>query len=318
MSNDSLLYTCQTTSLRRSRRCGRARTRRSRSGARPCTGWSWRPRPASGTGRPWWTARRGRRSATGCWPSGSRGWRPGWPRGGFGPGDVLALWAPNLPQWAGVALGAMAAGGTVTGASPACTERELAAQLADAGASVLVTVPSLVPAARSVAAAAGVREVVVLGEAEGATPILDLLAAGAAPRPGPALDPAAAVGPAPLLERHHRAAQGGAADPRQPGHLGPPGRPRAARRRPATPCSRCRRSPTSWGSWSPWPCRCARARPWSPCPASSRDGSWSCSSGTGSPSWSGPRRCCGCWPPTRWPPAPTCARWSWWCAAGRR
>ena len=112
---------------------------------------------------------------------------------GFGPGDVLALWAPNLPQWAGVALGAMAAGGTVTGASPACTERELAAQLADAGASVLVTVPELVPAARSAAAAAGVGEVVVLGEADGATPILDLLAASGAP-PAPELDPATAVG----------------------------------------------------------------------------------------------------------------------------
>jgi acyl-CoA synthetase (AMP-forming)/AMP-acid ligase II len=112
---------------------------------------------------------------------------------GFGPGDVLALWAPNLPQWAGVALGAMAAGGTVTGASPAGTERELAAQLADAGASVLVTVPQLVPAARSAAAAAGVGEVVVLGEADGATPILDLLAASGAP-PALDLDPAAAVG----------------------------------------------------------------------------------------------------------------------------
>jgi acyl-CoA synthetase (AMP-forming)/AMP-acid ligase II len=114
---------------------------------------------------------------------------------GFGPGDVLALWAPNLPQWAGVALGAMAAGGTVTGASPACTERELAAQLADAGASVLVTVPQLVPAARSAAAAAGVGEVVVLGEADGATPILDLLAAWGATNQGtPDLDPATAVG----------------------------------------------------------------------------------------------------------------------------
>ncbi|HSO53336.1 MAG TPA: AMP-binding protein, partial [Actinomycetes bacterium] len=97
---------------------------------------------------------------------------------GFRPGEVLALWVPNLPQWAGVALGAMAAGGTVTAASPAATERELVTQLADAGASVLVTVPSQVPAARSVAAATGVREVVVLGEALGATPILDLLAAG--------------------------------------------------------------------------------------------------------------------------------------------
>src|SRR5215217_2319941 len=113
---------------------------------------------------------------------------------GFRPGDVLALWAPNLPQWAGVALGAMAAGGSVTGASPACTERELATQLADAGASVLVTVPSLVPAARSAAAASGVRQVVVLGQAEGATPILDLLAGGRhAPGPDPPLDPATAV-----------------------------------------------------------------------------------------------------------------------------
>jgi acyl-CoA synthetase (AMP-forming)/AMP-acid ligase II len=104
----------------------------------------------------------------------------------FGPGDVLALWAPNLPQWAGVALGAMAAGGTVTAASPAATERELITQLADAGASVLVTVPSLVPAARSVAAATGIREVGAFGEAGGATSILDLLAAGnGAPAPDP-------------------------------------------------------------------------------------------------------------------------------------
>jgi acyl-CoA synthetase (AMP-forming)/AMP-acid ligase II len=125
---------------------------------------------------------------------------------GFGPGDVLATWAPNLPQWAGVALGAMAAGGTVTGAHPAATERELVAQLGDARVKVLVTVPPLVPTARAAAAAAGVGEVVVLGEAEGATPILDLLAAGrrvvgrgTPSGPGlrwplPDLDPAATVG----------------------------------------------------------------------------------------------------------------------------
>jgi acyl-CoA synthetase (AMP-forming)/AMP-acid ligase II len=114
---------------------------------------------------------------------------------GFRPGDVLALWAPNLPQWAGVALGAMAAGGTVTGANPGCTERELTAQLADAGASVLVTVPPLVPAAHAAAAAAGVRELVVLGEAGAApaTPILDLLAGGGRP-PDVRLDPDGAVG----------------------------------------------------------------------------------------------------------------------------
>jgi acyl-CoA synthetase (AMP-forming)/AMP-acid ligase II len=87
----------------------------------------------------------------------------------------------------------MAAGGTVTGAGPAATERELTAQLADAGASVLVTVPPQVPVARAAAAAAGVPEVVVLGQADGATPVLDLLAAGGTP-PDPPLDPATAVG----------------------------------------------------------------------------------------------------------------------------
>jgi acyl-CoA synthetase (AMP-forming)/AMP-acid ligase II len=135
---------------------------------------------------------------------------------GFWPGDVLALWAPNLPQWAGVALGAMAAGGTVTGASPGCTERELTTQLADAGASVLVTVPPLLPVARAAVAAAGVRELVVLGEAAagGATPILDLLAAG---------------GPLP--------------DPRSPGGLGLSPRTPRSTRPPRSGCSPTRAAP---------------------------------------------------------------------------
>ena len=60
---------------------------------------------------------------------------------GFSPGDVLALQAPNTPAWAAVALGAMAAGGAVTGVSPLATERELNAQVADASAATLVTEP---------------------------------------------------------------------------------------------------------------------------------------------------------------------------------
>jgi acyl-CoA synthetase (AMP-forming)/AMP-acid ligase II len=106
---------------------------------------------------------------------------------GFGSGDVLALWAPNVPPWAGVALGAMAVGGTVTGINPASTGRELGVQLADCGASVLVTVPALVPAALA-ASGDGVREVIVLGEAEGATPIMGLIG-------GDALAPEAATNP---------------------------------------------------------------------------------------------------------------------------
>jgi len=102
---------------------------------------------------------------------------------GLRPGDVLALWAPNSPEWALAALGAMAAGATVSGANPAATERELAAQAMDCGASILGTVPARLPAAREVAATAGVRQVVALGELE---------ADGPAPSVG--LDPARAVG----------------------------------------------------------------------------------------------------------------------------
>jgi acyl-CoA synthetase (AMP-forming)/AMP-acid ligase II len=111
---------------------------------------------------------------------------------GFGTGDVLALWAPNMPQWAGVALGAMAAGGTVTGINPLCAEGELSRQLKDSGASVLVTIPPLASAALSAAASTRVREVISLGDAEGATSIMELISSGA-PAPDVALDPETAV-----------------------------------------------------------------------------------------------------------------------------
>jgi acyl-CoA synthetase (AMP-forming)/AMP-acid ligase II len=86
---------------------------------------------------------------------------------GLCPGDVLAIWAPNSPEWAVAALGAMAAGAMVTGVSPMGTERELAAQLMDCSASILVTVPALATAAGDAAGTAGVREVVLLDEVEG-------------------------------------------------------------------------------------------------------------------------------------------------------
>ena len=85
---------------------------------------------------------------------------------GVRPDDELALWAPNSPDWVIAALGAMAAGATVTGVSPVAVERELAGQLMDSEASVLVAAPELMAVARDVAAAAGVRETVALGDLE--------------------------------------------------------------------------------------------------------------------------------------------------------
>jgi acyl-CoA synthetase (AMP-forming)/AMP-acid ligase II len=94
---------------------------------------------------------------------------------GFGPGDVLAIWAPNVAPWAGTALGAMAAGGTVTGVGTSATESELGGQLELTGASIVVTVRSLGDAAR---AAARGREVLTFDE----------LIASNAPAPAPELD----------------------------------------------------------------------------------------------------------------------------------
>ena len=106
--------------------------------------------------------------------------------GGFRPGDVLAVLAPNMPPWAGLALGAMRAGGAVTGVGLGATDADLARQLDLTGATVLVTTPSLLPATRP----AGVREVLVLGDAPaGVRPVTDLLASPA-PAPAVSLDPA--------------------------------------------------------------------------------------------------------------------------------
>ncbi|HEX5622459.1 MAG TPA: AMP-binding protein [Solirubrobacteraceae bacterium] len=58
--------------------------------------------------------------------------------GGFKAGDVLALQAPNMAPWAGIALGAMSLGGAVTGIPTTATYQEVKRQMADSGAALLV------------------------------------------------------------------------------------------------------------------------------------------------------------------------------------
>ena len=70
---------------------------------------------------------------------------------GLRPGDVLAVWAPNEPRWAGVALAAMAAGAAVTGIPPGATEREAGGQLADADARVVIAATPMLEGARAAA-----------------------------------------------------------------------------------------------------------------------------------------------------------------------
>ena len=68
---------------------------------------------------------------------------------GFGAGATVALMAPNCPDFVVVFHAALYAGGTVTTLNPAYTAPEVAHQLRDSRARLLVTVPACLDAARA-------------------------------------------------------------------------------------------------------------------------------------------------------------------------
>jgi acyl-CoA synthetase (AMP-forming)/AMP-acid ligase II len=107
---------------------------------------------------------------------------------GFQPGEVFAIYLPNLPEYAVAFYGVLLAGGINTTISPLYTVEELTAQLNDAGARYLLTIPAFLDKAVEAAGRSGVREVFVLGEVPGATPFAALVAAGHQP-PEATIDP---------------------------------------------------------------------------------------------------------------------------------
>ena len=106
-------------------------------------------------------------------------------RRGFAKGDVLALYMPNLPEYAVAFHGALRAGGVITTVNPLLTPEELAGQLGRTGARLLLTVPERVEAAQEGARRVGLEDVLVVGQ-----PSFDTLLGSDAPAPGPLLDPA--------------------------------------------------------------------------------------------------------------------------------
>ncbi|CUU37952.1 MAG: 4-coumarate--CoA ligase family protein [Armatimonadetes bacterium] len=106
---------------------------------------------------------------------------------GLKKGEVVGIYCPNLPEYALAFHGTALAGGVVTTANPLYTADELAYQLKDSGAKFLVTVGPLLEKALPAAEKAGVQEVFVIGEGEGATPFTVLLAD--AEPPEVAIDP---------------------------------------------------------------------------------------------------------------------------------
>ncbi len=90
-------------------------------------------------------------------------------------GDVVGILSPNVPEYA-IAFHAIATiGAIVTPINPLYTAHEIALQLKDAGARLLITNAPFIDKAREAAEHAGIEELITFGHAEGATPFVSLL-----------------------------------------------------------------------------------------------------------------------------------------------
>jgi acyl-CoA synthetase (AMP-forming)/AMP-acid ligase II len=94
---------------------------------------------------------------------------------GFGRGDSLCVYMPNLPEYAVAFHGVARAGGKASTANPLYTARELQHQLEDSLSKYLLTIPQFLDVAKEAAEGAGVEEIFVVGEAEGATAFAELM-----------------------------------------------------------------------------------------------------------------------------------------------
>jgi len=99
---------------------------------------------------------------------------------GISPGDVVALHSPNSAAFVALFHGILRAGATVTTVNSLYTGPEIGRQLADSGARLAITVGVLSANMTAGAAAAGVREVMVVDGAEGHESLADWLAEGRA------------------------------------------------------------------------------------------------------------------------------------------
>ncbi|HET9546666.1 MAG TPA: 4-coumarate--CoA ligase family protein [Desertimonas sp.] len=91
----------------------------------------------------------------------------GWLDGGLAKGEVVAVMAPNCPEY-GITFHAVAlAGGALTTVNPTYTSGEVHHQLVDSGATRLVTIPMFLETATAAIVDSAVKEVYVIGDADG-------------------------------------------------------------------------------------------------------------------------------------------------------
>jgi acyl-CoA synthetase (AMP-forming)/AMP-acid ligase II len=118
-----------------------------------------------------------RRVAAGLWARGIR------------KGDVVSIWAPNLPEWPAAFFGAMRIGAVVHTSNPVSTPEELSFQLSDANAKILITVNALSEKARAaVAETRRVIEIITFDAAPGFKSLESMMVD--ADPPDVAIDPA--------------------------------------------------------------------------------------------------------------------------------
>ena len=112
---------------------------------------------------------------------------------GIRKGDVVGIVSPNLPDFPVVFYAAALIGAIASTVNPIATAEEIGAQFADSEAVLIVTIPALFEKCSAAARLAStVRDIVVFGEADGATPYRELFAHGNTP-PLVDIDPATDV-----------------------------------------------------------------------------------------------------------------------------
>jgi acyl-CoA synthetase (AMP-forming)/AMP-acid ligase II len=108
---------------------------------------------------------------------------------GIGKGDVVSIWAPNVPDWPVAFFGTVRLGAIVHTSNPVSTPDELAFQLADGNAKILITVNALADKARAaIAQTKKSIELITFDETPG-LPTLSSIMIDAEP-PRVAIDPA--------------------------------------------------------------------------------------------------------------------------------
>ncbi|MBW0103591.1 AMP-binding protein [Pseudonocardia sp. KRD291] len=102
---------------------------------------------------------------------------------GIGTGDVVALFAPNSPQWAALFHGVLRANAIVTSANSMYTGGELAHQLTDSGAKMVITVSPFLDRALDGAKQAGIDAggVLTIDATDGHESLADLLGTSSQP-----------------------------------------------------------------------------------------------------------------------------------------